>query len=259
MAPTRARKRNSGSSRNGMWSNEDDQKLISLVKRSQVVNWPYICKFFPNHSQTQVIERWNKVLDPCLLKGSWTRQEDEIIINYVAQYGTKSWTKLASFLPGRIGKQCRERWVNHLNPQISHGPWTPIEDQMLIALHEKFGNHWTKIGAMMPTRSDNSIKNRWNSTLSKRVELSKASTNETCETPAPTPIMDTPKKRFPSISLLTGNPSAANGEGKSNWSAKSILLSPLMPLTQGQNESSQEPKIATGKGLMNLILHQTLD
>jgi hypothetical protein len=72
-----------------------------------------------------------KVLDPSLLKGSWSRHEDEIIIRYVAENGKKSPSKLSALLLGRIGKQCRDRWMNALNPSLDHGPWTPEEGRLL--------------------------------------------------------------------------------------------------------------------------------
>jgi hypothetical protein len=119
------------------------------------------------------------VLDPALVKGSWTRQEDETIMEFVEQYGTKNWAKLADLLPGRIGKQCRERWRNHLDPCNNREPWTAEEDELLIALHEQHGNQWVRIATIMRGRSDNHIKNRWNSTLRKREQSLEA----TCKTP----------------------------------------------------------------------------
>jgi hypothetical protein len=154
---------------NKFWTHEEDHRLITLVSmRPGPANWSEIAKAFPTKSETQIGERWSKVLDPSLLKGSWTRSEDEMIMSYVARNGTKSWSKLSELLPGRTGKQCRERWCNALDPAINRGPWTPAEDRTIIELHEKYGNHWTKIGELMPTRSDNAIKNRWHSALSKR-------------------------------------------------------------------------------------------
>jgi hypothetical protein len=110
------------------------------------------------------------VLNPTLIKGSWTREEDEAIIAFVNREGTKNWTKLAALLPGRLGKQCRERWRNHLDPEVNRAPWTESEDAILIDLHERIGNQWVKIAEHLPGRSDNAIKNRWNSTLKKTVE-----------------------------------------------------------------------------------------
>jgi hypothetical protein len=133
------------------------------------MNWKAAEAQFPGKTSQQIFERWTKVLNPALHKGSWTRQEDEVIIRYVQMNGCKAWTKLAKMLPGRIGKQCRERWLNHLDPQISRDPWTPEEDQVLASLHAQYGNSWSKIAAQMPARSDNMIKNRWYSTLAKKV------------------------------------------------------------------------------------------
>jgi hypothetical protein len=143
------------------------------------MNWKSAETQFLGKTSQQLFERWTKVLDPRLLKGSWTRQEDEVIIQYVQTYGNQSWTKLSQLLPGRIGKQCRERWFNHLNPDLSRGQWTPEEDQRLLAIHEEFGNHWSKIAMHMPTRADNMIKNRWYSTIAKktREEIEEAAQN----------------------------------------------------------------------------------
>ncbi|EKX32507.1 hypothetical protein GUITHDRAFT_98601 [Guillardia theta CCMP2712] len=66
------------------------------------------------------------------IKGQWTREEDEKVIQYVEKYGTKQWARIAQVLPGRKGKQCRERWHNHLNPDINKLSWTVEEDARLI-------------------------------------------------------------------------------------------------------------------------------
>ena len=169
LASTRVRKRKTGSGKNG-WTESDDALLTKLVLKDQNnVDWTEISRYFPNKNTAQLIERWTKVIDPSLIKGSWTRKEDEYIIQFVSQYGTKLWTKCAEMLPGRIGKQCRERWKNHLDPTIARTEWTQEEDQILIDLHSKYGNHWAKIASCMKGRTDNSIKNRWNSTLSRHI------------------------------------------------------------------------------------------
>ena len=167
LAPTRARQKMTYPSKIALWTPQDDTFLIDVVKASPSLNWQEIAAKFPGKTVQQVSERWNKVLNPSLVKGSWTKEEDEEIINFVARCGTKNWTKLAARLPGRIGKQCRERWRNHLNPLNNNSAWTPEEDQQLLELHKKFGNQWVKISACMPGRTDNSIKNRWNSALKK--------------------------------------------------------------------------------------------
>lgn len=101
----------------------------------------------------------------------WTAEEDVQIAALVAEHGTRSWSVIAARLPTRTGKQCRERWHNHLDPGINKSEWTLEEDRKLLEAHEVMGNKWAEIAKVLPGRTDNQIKNRWNSAL--RRELRK--------------------------------------------------------------------------------------
>ena len=107
------------------------------------------------------------MLKPGLVKGPWTKTEDETILRAIKSGMTK-WSEIANQIPGRIGKQCRERWFNHLDPSIKKSGWTPEEDQILLEHQLRLGNRWCEIAKSLPGRSENSVKNRWNSAMRKR-------------------------------------------------------------------------------------------
>ena len=100
-------------------------------------------------------------------KGFWTAEEDEIIILCIKE-GMNKWSDIAERIPGRIGKQCRERWFNHLDPNLKKGGWTLDEDEILVQAQARWGNSWTKIARLLPGRSENAVKNRWNSASRRR-------------------------------------------------------------------------------------------
>ena len=94
-------------------------------------------------------------------KQKWTPEEDEQLLESVKKHGTSNWPLIASALTGRTGKQCRERWLNQLKPDLLRDNWTTQEDHILVQQQRIFGNSWSKIAVMLPGRSANAIKNRW--------------------------------------------------------------------------------------------------
>jgi myb proto-oncogene protein len=91
----------------------------------------------------------------------WNADEDEILLTMVRVHGRHAWTKIATSLPNRTGKQCRERWTNKWAQPNNTEPWTPEEDAILIRLHRENGNAWAQFQEYLPSRTRVSIKNRW--------------------------------------------------------------------------------------------------
>ena len=184
----------------GPWSEGEDELLSRLVARERSSftkggrlagvqggtdrflpesSWQSIAKHFDGHLAAHCQHRWTKVLSPENVKGPWCSSEDAQLIKLVGLYGCKHWARIAGMLPGRTGKQCRERWCNNLDPTLKKGSWTPEEDMTILDLHAKLGTRWAEIAKSLPGRSDNSVKNRWYSTCSRILRQQQIEAGET--------------------------------------------------------------------------------
>jgi len=155
------------------WLPEDVDLLKKLVEnyKDSAPRWNEIAANFSVRTAIDCLTKWQTITNPPVIKGkgSWTGEEDAILREKRRQYGRK-WAKIAAHLPGRQGKQCRERFVNHLDPELKKGEWTDDEEAILIAMHEVHGNRWANISKQLRGRSDNDVKNHWYSTIQRKFQ-----------------------------------------------------------------------------------------
>ncbi len=139
--------------------------MKKLVAQIGIKNWKKISKSLVNKTPVQCLHRWTKILKPGLTKGPWSIEEDRKLLEWVRSEGPNKWSQCADYISGRSGKQCRERWFNTLHPEVKKGGWSPEEDYLIFESFSKFGSKWSKIAKELPGRTENSIKNRFYSTL----------------------------------------------------------------------------------------------
>jgi Myb-like DNA-binding domain len=159
----------------GRWTSREDEILASAVVQFKGTAWKKVADLLPGRTDVQCLHRWQKVLNPELVKGPWTKEEDERMKALVAAHGPQKWSLIAKELGGRIGKQCRERWLNHLDPAINKDPWSDREDALILQRHSQMGNSWARISHLLPGRTANMIKNHWHSDLCNRIKSAQGS------------------------------------------------------------------------------------
>ncbi|XVF89025.1 hypothetical protein PTKIN_Ptkin19aG0098000 [Pterospermum kingtungense] len=127
---------------------------------------------------------------PCCAKeglnrGAWTALEDEILTAYIKAHGEGQWRNLPKKAGlKRCGKSCRLRWLNYLRPDIKRGNISHDEEELIIRLHKLLGNRWSLIAGRLPGRTDNEIKNYWNTTLGKKAKAQASSSLQSTEIPS---------------------------------------------------------------------------
>lgn len=138
-------------------------------------DWKEIANFIPGRTESQCLYKWNLTKRKVSFrKSTWQATEDAVLKELVMKYGKKHWQKIANELNERMGtgairagKQCRERWLNHLDDSIVKDPWSAEEDLSLLTKQKIIGNKWSEIVKFLPGRTENMVKNRFN-TLAKQ-------------------------------------------------------------------------------------------
>ncbi|KAJ1419662.1 SANT/Myb domain [Sesbania bispinosa] len=186
-----------------------------------------------------------------LKKGPWTPEEDQKLLAYIEEHGHGSWRALPSKAGlQRCGKSCRLRWTNYLRPDIKRGKFSLQEEQTIIQLHALLGNRWSAIATHLPKRTDNEIKNYWNTHLKKR--LTKMGID---------PVTHKPKNDALLSSDGHSNKSAANLSHMAQWESARLeaeaRLSPTSTLSFSENNNNGNtiPPIMTSSGLGENTVH----
>jgi len=152
-----------------MWSAEEDEMLRNAVEMHGEKNWRVIAEEIPGRNHLQCLQRWKKALRPGLVKGHWSKEEDQELLDMIKAYtdkgsiGSVNWAAISQQIEGRNAKQCRERWFLNLDPAINRGPWTADEDRRLLELAAQCGGRWSLISKNMVGRTENAVKTRYHS------------------------------------------------------------------------------------------------
>jgi hypothetical protein len=109
------------------------------------------------HRQSLTLDADDDTKHALVRRDPWTEDEDDNLLNCVNSGMTK-WLEMAAKIPGRNGQQCRNRWLDHLDPSINIGPWSEQEDNALVDAHDDLGNCWSEIAVRVPGRSDAQVR-----------------------------------------------------------------------------------------------------
>ncbi|CAN4086699.1 unnamed protein product [Withania somnifera] len=187
-----------------------------------------------------------------LRRGPWTIEEDNLLVHYITNHGEGRWNMLAKHAGlKRTGKSCRLRWLNYLKPDVKRGNLTPHEQLLILELHSKLGNRWSKIAQYLPGRTDNEIKNYWRTRVQKQARNLKIDSNSAAFQemirclwiPQLLQKIQRSSSVMPSIQSTQSTPQGYNLEKNSSTSTSSSSSSYSSNIYNPPNIISECPKI----------------
>ena len=163
LVPISPRKKITKKQETNKWTDAEYSALILMV-RQYGEDWAVIASKLPSKTAKQCMQKF-KNSQRSAKKGNWSLDEDEILLRWVSENGATKWTECSKLIKGRCGKQCRERWVNILNPQVKKGNWS--EEEQNIIFENLYIHHtsWSSMSKVLEGRTENSIKNYFYSSL----------------------------------------------------------------------------------------------
>ncbi|XP_023531403.1 transcription factor MYB14-like [Cucurbita pepo subsp. pepo] len=170
-------------------------------------------------------------------KGVWTPEEDQKLISYVNRYGHWNWRQLPKFAGlSRCGKSCRLRWMNYLRPDIRKGGFSKKEEEIIVKMYSAIGGRWSTMASLMPGRTDNHIKNHWNTVLKRRVLQKNVSRTMANKPPPPPSPPLPPATKSPIHEGFSGESLSSNDNSTlivNSTALESVLIQTIETSTAG--------------------------
>ena len=151
-----------------IWSKEEDEILIVKAKDFGYKNWASVASFIPGRSAIQCSARYKRI-QPGLIKGAWTDEEDKELLRLYNYYG-RNWSCISKSMPQRTGKQIRDRFLNALDNKLKKEKLSFEENKKIIKWYKIFGNSWSKIAKKLKGRTGDMVKNRFYSSLKNHLD-----------------------------------------------------------------------------------------
>lgn len=249
------------------WTLEEDKKLIDAVKIFGDCNWQLIAAALKGRTGQQCLHRWAKSINPAIKRSKWTPEESDILKRAVQLYGAGNWTKVQRLIPGRTDMQCRERWVNILQPTVTRTKMSDDEVLQLVQWVERVGPRWSYIADFFPGRTDNNMLRSYTAYMNgikrkkakqereeKRAELKRQKTETKAEKKRlKMELLKNKKKRKPKNDIPNKKrriePDEDDTPKKWGRKSKSVALSDISDVSEDDNSEVESEQESDSQGI----------